>query len=330
MMIDFTDMPEMTEGLNKVNQHIERLCHSNNSSMQKVIDWVLQARGKQIRPILTILCSMLKGKKVDVTEMASVIEICHTASLVHDDVIDDADERRGQLSVQKKFGREMAVYAGDFMIFVTLGRTELRLKPWYHDMFQKLEVMCDGELAQFDNRYNVNVSEAQYINNIIGKTSSMFGIACVAGAYEGGCNREERKALGDFAINFGLLFQMRDDLMDFVCTNDVSLKTVQNDFKSGYYTLPAIYAFSHPVYGDDLVEIANRINAGGYANGDDQQVYTLIQKSGGFQYTRKMIGDYAQRAKDSLSLFSRSKAKDKLVMLVDYLLDKTPCGWRMG
>ena len=226
MMIDFFDMPEMKAEMEKVNRHIERLCHSNNASMRKVIDWILEARGKQIRPILTLLCAKLKNKKVDATEMAAIIEICHTASLVHDDIIDDADERRGQLSVQKKFGREMAIYAGDFMIFVTLGRTDFRLKPWYRDMFQKLEVMCDGELAQFDNQYNVNISENQYIANIIGKTSSMFGIACGAGAYEGGCNIKEREMVDAFSTNFGLLFQIRDDLMDFVCTHDVSLKTV--------------------------------------------------------------------------------------------------------
>ena len=108
-MISFDDMQEINRDLVKVNRHIETLCRSNNASMQKVIDWVLASRGKQIRPILTLLCSKLKGKKKDATEMAAVVEIAHTASLIHDDVIDNADERRGQLTVQKKFNREMAV-----------------------------------------------------------------------------------------------------------------------------------------------------------------------------------------------------------------------------
>ena len=324
MMIDFFDIPEMKEEMEKVNRHIERLCHSNNASMRKVIDWILEARGKQIRPILTLLCAKLKNKKVDATEMAAIIEICHTASLVHDDIIDDADERRGQLSVQKKFGREMAIYAGDFMIFVTLGRTDLRLKPWYRDMFQKLEVMCDGELAQFDNQYNVNISENQYIANIIGKTSSMFGIACGAGAYEGGCNIKEREMVDAFSTNFGLLFQIRDDLMDFVCTHDVSLKTVQNDFKSGYYTLPAIHTFSHPEYGIELREIVKKIERGQCEPEDDQKIIDLIRQANGFQYTRDVIHKYAERAKDSLKFLPESKAKGKLIELVDYLWETTP------
>lgn len=89
------DMPEIDAELQRVNAHIERICRSNSESMQKVLDWVLAARGKQIRPILTLLCTRLKGKKADATEIAAVIEVCHTASLIHDDIIDEADSRRG-------------------------------------------------------------------------------------------------------------------------------------------------------------------------------------------------------------------------------------------
>lgn len=190
-MINIEDVPGLETELQMVNTHIERLCRSNNKSMQKMLDWVLNARGKQIRPILTLLCARLKGKAVDATEVAAVIEICHTASLIHDDIIDEADTRRGQLSVQKKFGKEMAVYAGDFMIFSTIRRTGLKNKPWYGLMFDKLETMCDGEVSQFDNRYNTEITEEKYIENILGKTSAMFSIACGSGAYEGKCKDSE-------------------------------------------------------------------------------------------------------------------------------------------
>lgn len=159
--------------------------------------------------ILTLLCSRLKGKKVDATEVAAIIEICHTASLIHDDIIDDADTRRGQLSVQKKFGREMAVYCGDFMIFAAMGRTDLRIKPWYRAMFSRLEMMCDGEISQYDNQYNTDIKEEKYMENIVGKTSAMFSIACEAGAYEGKCDPDEIEAIDEFAKNLGFLFQIR-------------------------------------------------------------------------------------------------------------------------
>ena len=107
------------------------------------------------------------------------------------ETIDEADTRRGQLSVQKKFGKEMAVYAGDFMIFYTIRRTGLKNKPWSGLMFDKLETMCDGEVSQFDNRYNTEITEEKYIENILGKTSAMFSIACGSGSYEGKCKDSE-------------------------------------------------------------------------------------------------------------------------------------------
>ena len=135
-IMDLEGLSLLESELARVNQHIERLFQSQNPSMQKILQWVLQARGKQLRPVLTLLCAKLAGKQIDATEIAAVIEICHTASLLHDDVIDEAELRRGQLSVQKKFGREMAVYAGDFMIFSAISRTSLVNKPWYRELLE--------------------------------------------------------------------------------------------------------------------------------------------------------------------------------------------------
>lgn len=318
-MITFENIPEMESELEQVNRHIERLCTSNSESMQVMMDWVLQARGKQIRPIMTLLCSKLKGKKVDATQEAAIIEICHTASLIHDDVIDDADQRRGQLSVQKKFGKQMAVYAGDFMIFVTLGKTDLRLKPWFRDMFAKLEIMSDGEVAQFDNHYNTNISEQQCLDNIIGKTSAMFQIACGAGAHEGKCNKAEKQAVENFAKYFGLMFQLRDDLMDFVATQEESQKTIHNDFWCGYYTLPAIYTFNHAKYGEELKKIAKELKDGVKRENVDDQISNLIVSAGGFSYTIDLIDRYRQEAISCLDIFKETPAKQKLIELIDML-----------
>lgn len=307
------DMPEINTELQMVNTHIERLCRSNSESMQKMLDWVLKARGKQIRPLLTLLCARLKGKSVDVTEIAAVIEICHTASLIHDDIIDEADTRRGQLSVQKKFGREMAVYAGDFMIFAAISRTGLRKKPYYGSIFEQLERMCDGEVSQFEHRYDTEITEEKYIENIIGKTSAMFCIACGTGAYEGRCNDSEILAVEQYAEKFGLVFQLRDDLMDFLPTDDLSEKTIHNDFWCGYYTLPAIHTFSDCRNGAELKQIAEDIKKGLYSELTDKRIAELINASDGFGYTLRMIDEYAKEAKQALNVFKDSIARQKLL-----------------
>lgn len=316
-MINIEDVSGLETELQMVNTHIEHLCRSNSESMQKMLDWVLKARGKQIRPILTLLCARLKGKAVDATEVAAVIEICHTASLIHDDIIDEADIRRGQLSVQKKFGKEMAVYAGDFMIFSAIRRTGLKNKSWYGLMFGKLEAMCEGEVSQFDNRYNTEITEEKYIENILGKTSAMFRIACGSGACEGKCKDSEVFAAEQFAEKFGLLFQLRDDLLDFVSADDLEKKTVHNDFWRGYYTLPAIHSFSDHRSGAELKQIAMDIKNGLYSELTDRRITELIIASDGFGYTLMMIDQYAKEAKQSLNVFKGSMARKKLQEFVD-------------
>lgn len=317
-MINIDDIPGLKTELERVNAHIERICQSNNGSMQRMLDWILLARGKQIRPVLTLLCARLRGRSVDASEIAAVIEVCHTASLIHDDIIDEADVRRGQLSVQKRFGKEMAVYAGDFMIFSAIRRTGLANRPWYRSMFEKLEAMCDGEVSQFENRYNTEITEEKYIQNILGKTSAMFSIACGAGAYEGKCRENEILAAEQFAEKFGLLFQLRDDLLDFT-EEDLIKKTSHNDFWCGYYTLPAIHGFSHSRYGGELKQIAADIKAGLCSGEADQRILELIRSSGGFSYTLERIDTYAMEAKERLDVFGACAAKAKLIELTEYI-----------
>ena len=321
--------PELT----RVNQHLERLCQSQNPSMQKILQWVLQARGKQLRPILTLLFAKLAGKQVDATEIAAVIEICHTASLLHDDVIDEAELRRGQLSVQKKFGREMAIYAGDFMIFSAISRTSLVKKPWYRELFGSLEILCDGEVGQFDNRFNTEISEEQYLQNIVGKTCSVFRIACLAGAYEGKCNKAERQAAEHFAESFGLAFQLRDDLMDFIAADTDAAKTVHQDFSCGYYTLPAIHTFAYSGCGELLRKIAADLQSGvRYHEEAAAEISKLIEDADGYGYTLQLIRGYCEEAIRSLNVFRNSEAKHCLKQIVEsvregaeHLMDNCLC-----
>ncbi|MCM1181516.1 MAG: polyprenyl synthetase family protein [Clostridium sp.] len=332
-IMDLEGLSLLEPELMRVNQHIERLFQSQNPSMQKILQWVLQARGKQLRPILTLLCAKLAGKQIDVTEIAAVIEIYHTASLLHDDVIDEAELRRGQLSVSKKFGREMAVYAGDFMIFSAISRTSLVNKPWYRELFGNLESLCDGEIGQFDNRFNTEISEEQYLQNIIGKTCSVFRIACLVGAYEGKCNKAERQAAERFAESLGIAFQLRDDLMDFIATDTDAAKTVHQDFRSGYYTLPAIYTFAHPGCGELLRRIAADIQSGvGCWEGATAEISKLIESADGYGYTMRLIRGYCEEAICALNVFQNSEAKHCLKRIAEsvregaeYLMDNRLC-----
>ena len=301
-----------------VNGHIRRICTSRVDSMQKMMDCVLESKGKQLRPILTILCSRLTGKKPDVQELAAVIEICHTASLIHDDIIDEGEMRRGAPSIQKRFGKEMAVYAGDFMIFSAIGRTRLVNKLWYREVFDKLEAMCDGEVKQYDNRYNTELKETQYISYIKGKTSSLFEIACLSGIKAARAPHFQVSAIKKFSESFGILFQLRDDYFDFLSSEEEYKKTVASDFRNGYYTMPVICAFNNEKTSDRMKEIAR--DRTGRSNSGWDEILSLIREADGFSYTRNSIRDHARCAIDALKAFPESESKKILENLIAYLL----------
>lgn len=311
-----TDDLLLAKNLAILNNRIRALCRANSPSLQKVVDWIFSAPGKQIRPILTFLCYGLDGRTRggDPVEAAAITEICHTASLVHDDVIDGADMRRGVLSVQKKFGKEMAVYTGDFMIFSVMRHTRLANRLWYRDMLDYLQVMCDGEVSQYDHQYDLEITEEQNLVNIVGKTSSMFQLACTSGAYEGGIRGRRLEAVDSFARHLGILFQFRDDYMDFVATSEASRKSAHEDFRSGYYTLPAIHAFRDPVAGPQLREIALGLKeSGGVATPEQTaRINELVAAAGGFDYTIGRIREEADAALAALDVFDESPSKERL------------------
>ena len=323
-MIDYSEIKGLDQDLKKVNEHIRRLCKSDDEVMQKMMDEVILAQGKQIRPLLTLLCSRLNQKRADASETAAVIEICHTASLIHDDIIDHSDYRRGKPSLQKQFGPEMAVYAGDFMIFSTIGRTQLTNKPWYKKMFQYLEVMCNGEVSQYAHQFDMDITEEQYISNIIGKTSAMFIIACESVAYEGKCSYQQRQAIERFAKYFGLVFQIRDDLSDLLSTKKSERKTIHSDLKNGYYTLPVIHTFSHPIYGEQLREIAKKVRREVDNTQYDETINKIIRSAGGYAYAVKQIKKYYEAAVSELRLFKDSPSKKALLSITAYLIDHLP------
>lgn len=314
MVISYDSVPGLQADMERVNLYLRKFCSSSNPSMQKVLDWIIAGNSKQIRPLFTILCSRLGGNRPDVAEHAALVETCHTASLIHDDIVDDSDHRRGRLSVQKMFGKEMAVYSGDYLIFSAIRNTKLSTKPWYRDMFDRLEVMCDGEICQYDHRYDTSLTEQDYIEIVLGKTSAMFEIACGVGIYESNGNSELKKNILSFAKNFGLFFQLRDDYMDFFVADSKGLMC--SDFCSGYYTLPVLHCFpNNPLLKEYAVSAKEK-----WLNTDDREsIKELITKNGGFTYARDKIIKYASRTKDALSSVADSPEKRKLIEIVDVL-----------
>lgn len=310
----------LVQKLDETDNHIKRICRSETPQMQQMLDYVLSVKGKQIRPMMTFLCSRLTGKKPNVAELAAVVEICHIASLVHDDIIDDGVLRRGHESLQKKFGKEMAVYCGDYMIFAAISRTKLVNKLWYRKVFNKLEFMCNCEIEQYHCRYDLNVSEQEYIEYMQNKTSALFEIACLTGAREARMNRHQLHLVESFATNFGIMFQLVDDLSDWLSSENVVKKKTQADFSEGYYTLPVIFTMRNNEYSGIISKLAEKCRYDKALNETDRNELTsCISQAGGFEYTYKMIDYYKYRSYESLSEFMNSPYKDLLKTITDHI-----------
>lgn len=285
-----------------INNHIDKILQSDNKKMQEIFDWVLQSRGKQLRPKLVCLSSKFGKKKSDVTKIAAMLEIVHTASLIHDDIVDESETRRGYLSVQKKFGKHMAVYAGDYMIFCVVKEAVNSVDyKKYTKLYTVIQKMCNGELGQDSVLYKTDVTEEIYINNIMGKTAALFQAACELGAVTANAPNSVITALGEYGKNLGILFQIRDDLLDYTSNEKEIGKPVLQDFGRGIYTLPIIYSFENPISKQRMLELAEETKEKGLTTKSANEILDIVNQSQGIIKTRTKAKEFYDAALFSLS-----------------------------
>ena len=315
-------MFEVEEVLNKyitkTNERMHEILKTDSESMSEVMDWVLSNNGKQLRPKIMILCSMMGKRTVDVSEYAAAIEIMHMASLIHDDIVDNSDYRRGVYSVRKKFGSKMAVYAGDFMIFSICRLINSDNINTYRRMYNKLQSLCEGELGQNDNLFNTNITIDTYLRNIHGKTAVMFEAACYIGSKEGGCSNKVALYAENFGKNYGMLFQIRDDILDLKSNYEVEGKPIMQDWQNGIYTLPILIAMEDN-------NIKKRLEAcfstAHIKNGVDNQIIDILEKADAFKRCLPYIENYKNEAMQALAKLPDNWAKDVLNIMMNEICD---------
>ncbi|MBS7527369.1 polyprenyl synthetase family protein [Fusibacter paucivorans] len=231
--------------IEKVKKRIKDHSQAKFQEVQIIIDAILKLNGKMLRPQFLIVSANFGTYESDrMVNLASAIELLHMATLVHDDIVDDAEIRRNQQSVQSKFGKDMAVYTGDYLLSKSL--SVFKAKDYDNEKIAKLakviERICESELLQYFNRYHT-MTVRNYLRVISGKTAALFSLSMYLGAVESGCSETLANSLGKIGYEIGIAFQIIDDILDFSTDAETVGKTVQHDVKNGYYTLPVIYAF---------------------------------------------------------------------------------------
>ena len=291
--------------------------------ISKVARHILFSGGKRLRPLLMVLSARLCGYKGDYDKtLSTVFEYMHAASLLHDDLIDDASMRRGKPVAHSIWGNSAAILVGDFLLARSLSISAKTGDMKVIRTIAKItENMSQGEIHQLMRKGELDISEEEYMEVIRRKTAVLFQGACRISAIITAAPNEKEKALSNYGYNLGLAFQMADDLLDYTSDTKALGKEVGADLKEGKLTLPVIYSLKAADM-KDRTRMENIIKNEDFSVNDFETLVELLKKYKGISYTQKMAAEHIAKAKKALSIFEPSKTKEILIKVADYALNR--------
>lgn len=290
-------MTSLEKQLAQVQKVISQNLALPKGKLGEALRYAFSMPGKQLRPSFVILFGEMGDKQNQqrIYNIASSIEILHNATLIHDDIIDNSVTRRGRKSVQAKFGKTIALYAGDYLFALSLQLlsentsriTDLRING---SIMQKI---LAGETMQYGNEYNVKITEEEYLEQIRGKTASLFSYACYIGALEGGLSKLLANKAQQVGLLFGQAFQLRDDILDYASTETELKKPVLLDVVNGVYTGPLIFALKKDKTGklQDMVKIGKNLSFKQL-----NEIDRLVSELGGIKYAQNLANKFTIQA----------------------------------
>ena len=306
-----------------VETQINKNLASDVQLVSQVGEYILSSGGKRIRPMLLLLSARLCGYRGDKhVELASVVEFIHTATLLHDDVVDGADLRRGNRSANSVWGNQASVLVGDFLFAksfsVMVGSESLRILKILSDTTTH---MAEGEILQLLNTCDLDVDEKRYLEVVRDKTAILIAAACQVGAVLAGADPAHEEALREFGLEVGTAFQLMDDALDYVAEQADFGKAKGHDLAEGKMTLPLIYAFAHATAAE-RDQVARIIDAEELKDDDLIYVCQLIERTDGIRHTRQKAIERINAAKRQLDIFPDSETRRALFILADYVVSR--------
>ena len=292
--------------------------HSDVKLINTIIRYISRKKGKQLRPRLCLLSAGLCGEPTENTyRAAALIEMIHVATLIHDDVVDDANLRRGWPSINRLWKNKLAILVGDFMFSKALTNM-IHLKDFdaLDILSSTAERLSQGEIQQIEKAIKKNMTEKIYYQMVSDKTASLFSAACKLGVMTVTEDNDKREALAKFGEKFGLVFQIKDDLLDITGNVEGLGKPAGFDLKKNILTLPLIYLFENLPASEAKVvkrQLNNHVK-----KSEIREIRKLIEKHGGIQFAENQIDRLAKEAQDELNIFSDSVYKDSLLAALKF------------
>ena len=290
--------------------------------LAQVLSHIRQRGGKRMRPMLVFLSARNYGNVSDVTQNAALgLELLHTASLVHDDVVDESSERRGQPSVNASYNNKVAVLVGDYILSTALLRVALSDN---HRIVQHLadlgRTLAAGEILQLSNISNQEISENVYYQVIDKKTAVLFESCSVLGAISVGASEEEIEKARKFGHNIGMIFQIRDDIFDYYDSKEIG-KPTGNDMAEGKLTLPVIYALNNTNY-ESMQTLAKKVKAGTINVDEIAVLVEFAKQQGGIAYAEAKMEEFAKEAQTYIDECVKPELKEAFTSYLEYVIQR--------
>jgi octaprenyl-diphosphate synthase len=307
--------------LEDVEENLKLFTKSPNKIISEISTYLFQNTGKRIRPALLILCAKLRGYTgKEHIIMSSLVETIHTASLLHDDIIDNSKVRRGRESVHARWGPNITVLLGDYLYIKTIGYS---LQSQHRQIVQILTdisaKMIEGELNEYYVSWNLDIGENDYLDIINKKTASLFSASCRIGGILGMASAEEENILAEFGTNLGLTFQIVDDLLDYTGDERTMGKPVLSDLREGRITLPLIYTLNNDGK-ENRKRVMNLLKEKELNETSIDEILDIVRSNGALDYTQRKAQEYSVYSKMLIQKMPPSIYRDGLSLFPDYIL----------
>ena len=321
LVVDQIKAP-VAEEMKNFEEKFKSSMKSDVALLDKITNYIIKRKGKQMRPLFVFLSAKACGQISDATyTAASLIELLHTATLVHDDVVDDANERRGFFSINALWKNKIAVLVGDFLLSRGL---LLTTEKGHFDLLEivskAVKQMSEGELLQMEKARRLDIDEKVYYQVIQQKTASLVASCCASGAQSSGASKQIVDAMYEFGVNVGMAFQIKDDIFDFGSSKEIG-KPTGIDIKERKMTLPLIYTLNK-VDRKDKNRIINTFKNHNEDPERVQEVIQLVIDNGGIEYSEIKMNQYKEMALKSIEIIGESEAKKSLISLLEYSISR--------
>ncbi|MBN2664723.1 MAG: polyprenyl synthetase family protein [Bacteroidales bacterium] len=321
----------MNVNINKIKEPVEEellefknffnnILKTDNKLLNIVLQYIIRNKGKELRPILVFLSAKLVNHVTEATFVAaSMVELMHTATLIHDDVVDNSQLRRSNFSIKALWKSKLAVLVGDYMLAQGL---KLSVKTKSFNILEivstAVQEMAEGELMQIEKARKLNITEDIYFEIIRKKTASLLIASAKAGAASVNASEDQLNSIENFALNLGVAFQIKDDLFDYSSTTNIG-KPEANDLQESKLTLPLLYSLNR-ANKTDRKKIFKILGKKVKTFNEIKIVQNFVKQSGGIDYAKSVLEDYSKQAIDELQTFDDSMAKKSLIELVGYVV----------